>query len=177
MQICVSAVIADSVLQKKEKEFKAAQKGIKMTKIEFIRGEMMAAMKARDKKRKDVLSMLLTALKNKAIDKREDLTTEEEDQIILKQIKQTKETLAMTPADRTDIIEECEYTIKVLEEYAPKMMSEDEITAVIKEVLSELAIETPTAKDKGKIMKELMPRVKGKADGKVVNQVLASMMQ
>ena len=48
-----------------------------MTKIEFIRGEMMAAMKARDKKRKDVLSMLLTALKNKAIDKREDLTTEE----------------------------------------------------------------------------------------------------
>ena len=140
-----------------------------MTKIEFIRGEMMAAMKARDKKRKDVLSMLLTALKNKAIDKREDLTTEEEDQIILKQIKQTKETLEMTP--------ECEYTIKVLEEYAPKMMSEDEITAVIKEVLSELAIETPTAKDKGKIMKELMPRVKGKADGKVVNQVLASMMQ
>ena len=148
-----------------------------MKKIEFIRGEMMAAMKARDKKRKDVLSMLLTALKNKAIDKREDLTTEEEDQIILKQIKQTKETLEMTPADRTDIIEECEYTIKVLEEYAPKMMSEDEITAVIKEVLSELAIETPTAKDKGKIMKELMPRVKGKADGKVVNQVLASMMQ
>lgn len=148
-----------------------------MTKIEFIRGEMMAAMKARDKKRKDVLSMLLTALKNKAIDKREDLTTEEEDQIILKQIKQTKETLEMTPADRTDIIEECEYTIKVLEEYAPKMMSEDEITAVIKAVLSELEIETPTAKDKGKIMKELMPRVKGKADGKVVNQVLASMMQ
>lgn len=148
-----------------------------MTKIEFIRGEMMAAMKARDKKRKDVLSMLLTALKNKAIDKREDLTTEEEDQIILKQIKQTKETLEMTPADRTDIIEECEYTIKVLEEYAPKMMSEDEITAVIKEVLSGLAIEIPTAKDKGKIMKELMPRVKGKADGKVVNQVLASMME
>lgn len=176
MQICVSAVIADSVL-KKRKEFKAAQKGIKMTKIEFIRGEMMAAMKARDKKRKDVLSMLLTALKNKAIDKREDLTTEEEDQIILKQIKQTKETLEMTPADRTDIIEECEYTIKVLEEYAPKMMSEEEIKAVITEVLSELAIETPTAKEKGKIMKELMPRVKGKADGKVVNQVLASMMQ
>ena len=121
--------------------------------------------------------ILLHHRRKHLIDKREDLTTEEEDQIILKQIKQTKETLEMTPADRTDIIEECEYTIKVLEEYAPKMMSEDEITAVIKEVLSELAIETPTAKDKGKIMKELMPRVKGKADGKVVNQVLASMMQ
>ena len=148
-----------------------------MSKIDEVRADMVKAMKAKDKDTKETLSMLLAALKNKAIDKRADLTPEEETQVILKEIKQTKETLEMTPADRTDIIEECEYTIKVLEEYAPKMMSEDEITAVIKEVLSELAIETPTAKDKGKIMKELMPRVKGKADGKVVNQVLASMMQ
>ena len=148
-----------------------------MSKIDEVRSAMVAAMKAKDKDTKETLSALLAALKNKAIDKRADLTEEEEVQVILKEIKQTKETLEMTPADRTDIIEECEYTIKVLEEYAPKMMSEDEITAVIKEVLSELAIETPTAKDKGKIMKELMPRVKGKADGKVVNQVLASMMQ
>lgn len=148
-----------------------------MTKIDFIRSEMMAAMKARDKKRKDVLSMLLTALKNKAIDKREDLTEEEENQIILKQIKQTKETLDMTPADRTDIIEECKYTISVLEEYAPKMMDEEEIKKVVTEVLGELSITVPTPQDKGKIMKELMPRVKGKADGKAVNQVLATMIQ
>ena len=147
-----------------------------MTKIEFIRGEMMAAMKARDKKRKDVLSMLLTALKNKAIDKREDLTTEEEDQIILKQIKQTKETLEMTPADRTDIIEECEKRIAVLEQYAPKMMDEAEIKEVIAGVLSGLGIDAPTPKDKGRIMKELMPKVKGKADGKLVNDILTGMM-
>lgn len=148
-----------------------------MTKIDFIRGEMMAAMKARDKARKDVLSGLLTALKNKQIDKREDLTEEEENQVILKQIKQTKETLEMTPAERTDIIEECEYTIKVLEEYAPKMMDEEQIKAEINQVLAELSIGQPVPQDKGKIMKELMPRVKGKADGKLVNQVLASMMK
>ena len=98
-----------------------------MNKVDFIRGEMMAAMKARDKERKAVLSSLLTALKNFQIDKREEITDAEGDQIILKLIKQTKETLEMTPADRTDVIEECNYTIKVLEEYAPKMMDEAEI--------------------------------------------------
>ncbi len=147
-----------------------------MSKIEFIRGEMVAAMKARDKQRKDVLSLLLTALKNAQIDKREDLTEEEEGAVILKQIKQTKETLSLTPADRTDIIEECEFTIKVLEEYAPKMMDEAEIRVVIEEVLKELEITAPSASDKGKIMKVLMPKVKGKADGKLVNTVLGSMM-
>lgn len=148
-----------------------------MTKIDFIRSEMMKAMKARDKQRKDVLSMLLTALKNAKIDKREELTEEEENQVILKQIKQTKETLELTPADREDIIEECKYTIQVLEEYAPKMMDETEIKAVIDSVLSELEIAEPSAQDKGKIMKILMPRVKGKADGKLVNSVLGSMMK
>lgn len=96
--------------------------------------------------------------------------------IILKQIKQLKETLSLTPADRQDIIDECNFSISVLEEYAPKMMDESEIKAVIEETLKELSIETPTAQDKGKIMKVLMPKVKGKADGKLVNQVLGSMM-
>ena len=67
--------------------------------------------------------------------------------------------------------------LAVLEEYAPKMMSEDEIKAVITSVLADLGIDAPTAKDKGKIMKELMPKVKGKADGKEVNQILAGMMK
>lgn len=83
----------------------------------------------------------------------------------------------MTPADRTDIIEECQKRLSVLEEYAPKMMSEEEIRAVILDVLSGLGIEKPEPKDKGRIMKELMPKVKGKADGKQVNEIVASMMQ
>ena len=148
-----------------------------MSKADEVRKTMVAAMKAKDKERKDSLSMLLSALKNKAIDKREDLTEAEENEVVLKEIKQTKETLEMTPADRTDIIEECSKRIAVYEEFAPKMLTEDEIKTVIDGVLKELEIETPTGKDKGRIMKVLMPKVKGIADGKLVNQVLAGMMQ
>lgn len=137
---------------------------------------MMAAMKAKDKERKDALSALLTALKNKAIDKRADLTEEEETQVILKEIKQLKETIEMTPADRTDILAECNSRLAVLEEYAPKMMDEAEIKAVVSEVLTSLGLDAPTAKEKGKIMKELMPKVKGKADGKLVSEVVASFL-
>ena len=146
-----------------------------MSKIEEVRKDMVAAMKAGEKERKATLSALLTALKNKAIDKRADLTEEEEVQVILKEIKQTKETLDTTPADRTDIIEECTKRLSVLEEYAPKMMDAEEIKAVIQSVLSDLGIDAPTAKDKGRIMKELMPKVKGKADGKLVSELVASL--
>ena len=141
-----------------------------MSKIEEVRSAMVAAMKAKDKDTKETLSALLAALKNKAIDKRGDLTEEEEIQVIMKEIKQTKETLEMTPADRTDIIEECQKRLAVLEQYAPKLMDEAEIKAVIEATLAEVGIEAPTGKDKGKIMKVLMPKVKGIADGKLVNQ-------
>lgn len=147
-----------------------------MSKIDFIRGEMVAAMKAKDKARKDVLSLLLAELKNFEINNRKELTDEDGDQIVLKQIKQLKETLSMTPADRQDIIDECNFSISVLNEYAPKMMDEAEIKKVIDETLAELSIEKPTAKDKGAIMRVLMPKVKGKADGKLVNEVLAGYM-
>lgn len=147
-----------------------------MSKIAEVRSAMMAAMKAKDKERKDALSALLTALKNKAIDKRADLTEEEETQVILKEIKQLKETIEMTPADRTDILTECNSRLAVLEEYAPKMMDEAEIKAVVSEVLTSLGLDAPTAKEKGKIMKELMPKVKGKADGKLVSEVVASFL-
>ena len=147
-----------------------------MSKIDEVRSAMIATMKAKDKERKDALSALLTALKNKAIDKRADLTEEEETQVILKEIKQLKETIEMTPADRTDILTECNSRLAVLEEYAPKMMDEAEIKAVVSEVLTSLGLDAPTAKEKGKIMKELMPKVKGKADGKLVSEVVASFL-
>lgn len=148
-----------------------------MSKIDEVRKAMVQAMKDKNKERKDSLSMLLSALKNKAIDKREDLTEVEENEVVLKEIKQTKETLDSTPANRTDIIEECKNRIAVYEEFAPKMMDEAEIKEVISSVLAELGIEKPTNKDKGKIMKLLMPKVKGKADGKLVNQIVGTMMQ
>ena len=75
-----------------------------MSKIDEVRAEMVAAMKNKDKERKDTLSMLLAALKNKAIDKREDLTEAEENEVIKKEIKQTQETKDLAPADRADIV-------------------------------------------------------------------------
>ena len=147
-----------------------------MSKIDEVRADMVKAMKAGDKESKETLSMLLAALKNKAIDKRSDLTAEEETQVILKEIKQTKETLEMSPADRTEMIDECNKRLAVLQQYAPKMMDEAEIRAVIDATLSEVGIEAPEAKDKGKIMKVLMPKVKGKADGKLVNDILMTYM-
>ncbi|MDD2972508.1 MAG: GatB/YqeY domain-containing protein [Lachnospiraceae bacterium] len=148
-----------------------------MSKIDEIRAEMVTAMKNKEKERKDTLSMLLAALKNKEIDKREDLTEAEEYEVIKKEIKQTKETLELTPADRADLIQQCEARIKVLSEFAPEEMSEDAILAIVKEVIAGLGIENPTVKEKGKIMKELMPKVKGKADGAVVNKVVGSLLQ
>ena len=147
-----------------------------MSKIDEIRAEMVKAMKNKEKDRKETLSMLLAALKNKAIDKRADLTPEEEFEVIKKEIKQTKETMDLAPADRTDIIDQCKARLAVLSEFAPEEMSEDAIRAVIQEVLAGLGIEKPTGKDKGKIMKELMPKVKGKADGSLVNKIVGELL-
>ena len=145
-----------------------------MSKIDTVRAAMMQAMKDKDKPRKDALSLLLSALKAKMIDKRADLTEEEENAVIFHEIKQAQETLESTPADRTEIVEEAKLRIAVYSEFVPKLMDEDEIRAVIGEVLADLSLAEPTAKDKGKIMKTLMPRVKGKADGGLVNKVLTT---
>ena len=145
-----------------------------MSKIDTVRAAMMQAMKDKDKARKDALSLLLAALKNKAIDKRADLTEDEENAVIFREIKQAQETIDTTPADRVQTIEEAKLRMSVYSEFVPKLMGENEIREVIAAVLAELAIEKPTAKDKGKIMKTLMPRVKGKADGALVNKVLGS---
>ena len=148
-----------------------------MSKIDEVRAEMVTAMKNKDKERKDSLSMLLSALKNKAIDKREDLTPDEENEVIKKEILHTKETLETAPADITDIIEQCEKRLAVYKEFVPEDLSEDAIREIVKGVLSDLGIATPTAKDKGKIMKELMPKVKGKAEGSVVNKIVGEFLQ
>ena len=148
-----------------------------MSKIDVVRKAMVEAMKAKDKARKDSLSMLLSALKNAEINKREPLTEEEENAVVKKEIKQTQETYEMAPADREDIRSEAAARMAVYKEFAPVDMSVEQIREVIASVLSELGIGNPTAKDKGTIMKVLMPRVKGKADGRLVNETLASMFR
>ncbi len=148
-----------------------------MSKIDTVRAAMMQAMKDKNKERKESLSMLLSALKNKAIDKRADLTEEEENAVVLKEIKQCQEAIDTAPAGREDVIQENTARIAVYQEFAPRMMGREEIAAVVDQVLAELNLSAPTAKEKGLIMKTLMPRVKGKADSALVNQVLTGRLQ
>lgn len=148
-----------------------------MSKIDEVRKEMMLALKAGDKPRKDALSLLLSALKSKQIDKRADLTEEEENAVVYREIKEAKETLDTTPADRAEVIAECKLRIETYTPFAPQRMDAEQVKAVLGEVLAELGIDTPTPKDKGRIMKTLMPRLKGQADGAVVNAVVSAAMQ
>lgn len=147
-----------------------------MSMADKVRSEMVAAMKNKEKDRKDALSMLLSALKNKAIDTREDLTEAEEFEVVKKEIKQTKETMELAPADREDIKEACEKRLAVYQEFAPEEMSKEAVLAEVKAVLAALAIDAPSMKDKGKVMKELMPRVKGRADGGMVNKIVGEVL-
>ena len=106
-----------------------------MSKIDAVRAAMVEAMKAKDKARKDSLSMLLSALKNAEINKREPLTEEEENAVVKKEIKQTQETYEMAPADREDIRSEAAARMAVYKEFAPEDMSVEQIREVIASVL------------------------------------------
>ena len=147
-----------------------------MSRIDDVRAEMMAALKNKEKERKDALSLLLSALKNKAIDKRADLTTEEEDAVVLKEIRQCQETIDTAPKDRTEIIAEAKARMAVYQAFAPKLMDEAEIKQAVADTLAELNFAAPTAKDKGLLMRALMPKLKGKADSGLVNKVITELL-
>ena len=136
-----------------------------MSKMEEVRSQMMQAMKNGDKPRKECLSLLLSALKAKYIDKRADLTEEEENEVVAREMKQLRETLESLPAGREE-----------LAEFAPKAMSEEEVRAALQSVMAELNMDSPAPKDKGRIMKALMPLVKGKADGGMVNRLVGEVL-
>ena len=101
-----------------------------MSKIDEVRAAMVAAMKAKDKVRKDSLSMLLSALKNAEIDKRSPLTEEEENAVVKKELRQSKETYDLAPEERQDIREEMAARIAVYKEFAPEDMSAEQIAQV-----------------------------------------------
>ncbi len=141
----------------------------------MVRKAMTDALKAGDKPRKEALSLLLAALKNKWIDKREDLTEDEENAVVYKEIKEAQETLDTTPADRTDIREEARFRMEVWSAFAPERMGEEDVGALVAAVAQELGGGL-TVKDKGRLMKALMPRLKGKAEGGLVNRVVDAML-
>lgn len=145
-----------------------------MTKVDVVRKAMMEALKAGDKPRKEALSLLLSALKAKTIDKRADLSEEEANAVVYREIKEAQETLDTTPADRADVIAECRLRMAVYAEFAPARMDDEAIRGVIEETLAELGLSEPTAKDKGRLMKALMPKVRDKADGAAVNRLVGT---
>lgn len=141
--------------------------------LEQLRSDMVAAMKARDKERKDAISSLVSAVKKVAIDEgcREDAPEELVDRVITKELKTAKEQLDTCPKDRTDLIAEYQKRYEVISEYAPKMMSAEEVKNYIESNFAELV----ATKNKGQIMKAVMGVLKGKADGKVINETVAEL--
>ena len=140
-----------------------------------LQKDMMQAMKDHDKTRKDALSALVSATKKLAIDAgcREDIPDSMTDQAILKEIKSVKEQIETCPDSRAELKAEYEARLKVFEEYAPKMLSAEEVEALLKEKFAEII----ATGNKGQIMKAAMAELKGKADGKVINETVAKLIE
>ena len=134
---------------------------------------MIAAMKARDADRKEVLSNLVSAAKKAAIDKqcRDNITEEIVDAAILKELKTAKEQIDTCPPEREELMAKYKYNYDVIASYAPQMMSEEEIRATLEKDFADVI----ATKNKGQIMKTIMPAFKGKADGKLINQIVANL--
>ena len=141
--------------------------------LEVLQKDMIAAMKAREKERKDSISSLVSAVKKVGIDNgcRDNIPEDIVDSVILKEIKSVKEQIDTCPADRTDLLEQYKARYDVFNEYAPKLLSEDEV----REILTTKFADVIATKNKGQIMKTVMAELKGKADGKVINQVVAEL--
>ena len=141
--------------------------------MQTLQKDMITAMKAKDKVRKDAISSLISAVKKVAIDEgcRDDIKQERVDRVILKELKSVKEQIDTCPDDRVELKAEYQARYDVISEYAPKLLSADEVKAILTEKFADvLAI-----KNKGQIMKAVMAELKGKADGKVINQVVGEL--
>ena len=142
-------------------------------KLKELQSAMVAAMKARDKFRKDAIADLVSAVKKKGIDAgcRDDIPDERANEAILKEVKTVKEQIDTCPADRADLLEEYKKRYEIMSEFAPKMLSKEEITAILQDKFADVL----ATKNKGQIMKAVMGELKGKADGKLINQVVAEL--
>ena len=141
--------------------------------FEKLQKDMIDAMKAHDKPRKDSISTLVSAAKKIAIDNgcRDNITEDIVNQAVLKELKSVKEQIETCPKERQDLLSEYTARLSVFEEYAPKMLSAEEVEAILKEKFADVI----ATKNKGMIMKTVMAELKGKADGKVINETVAKL--
>lgn len=139
--------------------------------INQIQEDLKRSMKAKDGNRVSVLRFLLSSIQNREIEKRDALDDEEVLAEITTSAKRRKESMeAFGEGGRMDLVEKEAAELAILQEYLPEQLSPDEIRGVVQEVVE--AVGAKTASDLGKVMKELMPRLRGKADGKLVNEIV-----
>ena len=135
--------------------------------------DLKAAMKAQDKVKLNVVRMVKSAIQMEELNKKRDLTDEEIIDIISKQIKTRKDSIAeFEKGNRLDLVEATQNEIDILMTYLPKQLSEEEINEIISRVFDEVKPESP--KDMGKVMKAVTPLVKGKADMGMVSSIIKS---
>ena len=142
-----------------------------MALIDQIKKDMMTAMKEKNQEKKNAISSLVDAAKKIVIDKGGDRVNIPDDivsSVVLKELKTIKEQIDTCPADRKDLLTEIKNRYAYVEAYAPKLMSKDEIMKLINDKFAEIV----ASKNKGQIMKNIMPELKGKADGKLINEIV-----
>jgi hypothetical protein len=142
--------------------------------FEALQNELVKSMKERNRVRKNVIADMVTCAKNMAIaaGTKDNITEEIVDAAILKSKKTCQEQIDACPANRPDILEAYKVCMGYIDELAPKMMTEDEILYKITEIFHD---DIPV--NKGLIMKTIMPELKGKADGKLINKVVTELLR
>lgn len=138
-----------------------------------FRKEKMVALKEKDKLKNKVITNILSELTYIKKELKQEPTEADSAKVVAKQVKQLKETMELSK-DRPDKMEELEAELAILEQYMPKQMSEDEIRDAVMKLLEENGI-TAEPKNKGAIMKVVMPALNGKADGKDINKLVSSL--
>ena len=142
---------------------------------EQVESDFKDAMRAGDEMRKRTLRMVLSSIKLAEVDKGESLEEPEVLAIIQKEIKSSRESIADAKrGDRADIVTEAEAEIKILEAYLPQPLTQNEIEALAQEAIAEVGAASP--KEMGMVMKVLMPRVQGRADGSQVSQTVRQLL-
>lgn len=142
---------------------------------EQLRQDLQDAMRARDPRRKSALRMILSAIQLAEVEQTEPLTDQDVVVIIRKEVKRREEALAMMQdADRDDLVEVETVELDILRSYLPQQMSAEEIRAVAQRTIDDVGASSP--RDLGRVMGALMPQLRGKADGRVVNQVVRELL-
>ncbi|WP_019132567.1 GatB/YqeY domain-containing protein [Peptoniphilus obesi] len=138
--------------------------------------DLKSAMRNKDKLRKDTITMVRAAIKQKEVDDRVELNDQDVIDILTKQLKEKKHSIEeFKKGDRQDLIEQTNKEIDVLLDYLPKQLGEDELRQIIQETMNENNINS--VKDMGTLMKNIMPKVKGRADGNTVSKIAKELLK